>query len=152
MIKKMVKDVMVDYKTRKIVVSEDFYERATDPFSNEAIQFETLRNRFVGFSLEIAKKKKSTASNKNLKYKNMEKYISVFENRDELMEMFNLAKSLSLVQPNPYNFVKGWFKEQFPNYKEMPKVSKDGKLYAFPIVPKAEETEKAEELKRAYNF
>ena len=146
------KNFKVDFVKKTIVITAEYEKQMNEnPYSIEAKEFRSLLKELKGFEV-IRPKRKTTSNNKNLTYKNMEKYISVFENRDELMEMFNLAKNLSLVQPNPYNFVKGWFKEQFPNYKEMPKVSKDGKLYAFPIVPKAEETEKAEELKRAYNF
>ena len=146
------KNFKVDLVKKTIVITAEYERQMNEnPYSVEAKEFRSLLKELKGFEV-IKPKRKTTSNNKNLTYKDMEKYISVFENRDELMEMFNLAKSLSLVQPNPYNFVKGWFKEQFPNYKEMPKVSKDGKLYAFPIVPKAEETEKAEELKVAYNF
>ena len=146
------KNFKVDFVKKTIVITAEYERQMNEnPYSVEAKEFRSLLKELKGFEV-IRPKRKATSNNKNLTYKNMEKYISVFENRDELMEMFTLAKSLSLVQPNPYNFVKGWFKEQFPNYKEMPKVSKDGKLYAFPIVPKAEETEKAEELKVAYNF
>ena len=146
------KNFKVDFVKKTIVITTEYERQMNEnPYSVEAKEFRSLLKELKGFEV-IRPKRKATSNNKNLTYKNMEKYISVFENRDELMEMFNLAKSLSLVQPNPYNFVKGWFKEQFPNYKEMPKVSKDGKLYAFPIVPKAEEAESTEELKKAYNF
>lgn len=144
------KGLKIDFVKRTITITAE-YDRTLNenPFGNEAKEFRALLKELKGFEVIRATRKGTTASNKNLKYKNMEKYIKVFENSDELMEMFELAKKISVVQPNPYNFVRGWFKEQFPNYKEMPKFNKEGKLYVFPIVPKAEETE---ELKEVSNF
>ena len=60
---------------------------------------------------------------KGLTYANMERYIRVFKNADELLEQFENVKELAAAQSNPYMYVKQWFISQFPNYKELPDFS-----------------------------
>ena len=144
--------IKIDFVSGIIYINNSFNERANNPTSDEYRLLKEVRNDNPSFRVVYRETKKKTSPNKNLKYENMEKYIKVYENADELLEMFEKVKELSKSQPSPYNFVKGWFREQFPNYKKLPKFNKEGKLYAFPIPPKAEEAENTEELKTAYNF
>lgn len=69
----------------------------------------------------------SARPNHRLTYENMEKYIQVHENADELLEVFTTVKAASLALASPYKYVCDWFKAQFPNYKQAP-VFKDGGL------------------------
>ena len=46
--------------------------------------------------------------------------MSVFKNADELLAQFKVVKECSKQQPSPYKFVKDWFEDQFPKYKELP--------------------------------
>ena len=140
--------IKIDFVSGIIYINNSFNERANNPTSDEYRLLKEVRNDNPSFRVVYKETKKKTSPNKNLKYENMEKYIKVFENADELLEMFGKVKKLSKSQPNPYKFVKGWFKEQFPNYKKIPQFNKEGKLYAFPIVPKVEEAESNEELKK----
>ena len=63
---------------------------------------------------------KTANPNRNLTYANMEKYMSVFKNAAELREQFEIVKTMSKGQPSAYNYVKGWFVSQFPDYKALP--------------------------------
>ena len=65
-------------------------------------------------------------------YANMEKYIKVYENADELLEIFYDVREMSKNQKSPYKFVYDWFISQFPKYNEIPKAI-DTK---FRIIPK----------------
>lgn len=60
--------------------------------------------------------------NKRLTYKNMEIYISTFDNADELLQRFKLVQKKSKVLKSPYAYVSDWFKAQFPDYKKIPEV------------------------------
>lgn len=133
--------IKIDFVSGIIYISNSFNERANNPTSDEYRLLKEVRNDNPSFKVVYRETKKKTSPNKNLKYDNMEKYIKVYENADELLEMFEKVKELSKSQPSPYNFVKDWFKEQFPNYKKLPKFSKEGKLYAFPILPTEENKE-----------
>jgi hypothetical protein len=62
----------------------------------------------------------------------MEKYIKVYENADELMEVFKTVKTASVALASPYKYVCDWFKAQFPDYKKSV-VLKDGELTIAPI-------------------
>lgn len=144
--------IKIDFVSGIIYINKSFNERANNPMSEEYKLLKEVRNDNPSFKVVYREGKERTSPYKNLKYANMDKYIKVYENSDELLEMFEKVKELSKSQPNPYNFVKGWFKEQFPNYKKIPQFNKDGKLYAFPIPPKAEEAENTKELKEVSNF
>ena len=60
------------------------------------------------------KKARPTA---NLTYENMEKYISVQENADELLAIFQKVKTESKTAKSRYKFVRDWFETQFPNFR-----------------------------------
>lgn len=143
--------IKIDFVSGIIYISKSFNERANNPMSEEYKLLKEVRNDNPSFKVVYREGKERTSPYKNLKYANMEKYIKVYENSDELLEMFKKVKILSKSHPSPYNYVVDWFMEQFPNYKKLPKFV-DGKLYAFPIVPKAEEAESTEELKEVSNF
>ena len=60
--------------------------------------------------------------NKRFSYKNMETYISTFDNADELLERFMLVRTKSKIVKCPYAYVSDWFKAQFPDYEEIPDI------------------------------
>lgn len=55
---------------------------------------------------------------KRLTYENMKRYISAYDNSDELMERFDIVRRLSMPMKSPYKYVRDWFVAQFPNYQE----------------------------------
>ena len=86
---------------------------------------------------------KTANPNRNLTYANMEKYMSVFKNAAELLEQFKIVKTMSKGQPNAYNYVKGWFVKQFPDYKALPDFT-CGKLNVTVLTAEQWEKEKEE--------
>ena len=73
----------------------------------------------------------SAKANARLTYENMETHIKVYENADELMDVFESVKALSKTCASPYKYVRDWFEAQFPNYKKTP-LFKDGGLTVAP--------------------
>lgn len=73
---------------------------------------------------------KSCNANKRLTYANMEEYISVQDNADELMAYFVIAQKESKKAHSPYAYVRNWFVTQFPNYQEC-KVFERNKVIPF---------------------
>ena len=69
------------------------------------------------------KKNTSKRPTRKLTWANMEKYMSVFQNADELLAQSEVVKTCSLEQPSPCKFVRDWFETQFPKYKEQPDFS-----------------------------
>ena len=89
----------------------------------------SIREDFPGMAEVVisGREQPSAKTNHRLTYENMEKYIRVHENADELLEVFTTVKAASLALASPYKYVCDWFKAQFPNYKQAP-VFKDGGL------------------------
>ena len=72
-------------------------------------------------------------------YAKMERYIRLYENADELLQMFDFVRELAQIQGNPFAFVYRWFVQQFPNYKEVPSII-NGRPYVMMLaIPEMEE-------------
>ena len=111
-------------------------------FSAAAGQYGTLENKlmkkirrdFPGMA-EVTisgRQKKTAAPNSRLTYENMEKHIMVYENAEELLNVFDTVKAASAAVASPYKYVCDWFKAQFPNYNK-PVVFQNGKLTVAPV-------------------
>ena len=61
----------------------------------------------------------------------MEKHIRVYENAEELLDVFDTVKAASVALASPYKYVCDWFKAQFPDYKNAVAFN-DGKLTVIP--------------------
>ena len=112
----------IDFVNNTLTMSKSFEDALNNPASEEYKLWKQLRADFP--SMTIIRKTRRTSKkarpNKNLTYKHMEQYMSVFENADELLAQFEVVKTCSLGQSNHYKFVLDWFKNQFPKYKELP--------------------------------
>ena len=56
------------------------------------------------------KKNPDKESYKNLTYNNMVAYIETFDNKNELLADFEMAKKRAVIAKNPYRSVLNWFK------------------------------------------
>ena len=119
----------LDLAANTITLTKAFEEAAANMESAEYRMLLQLRTDFP--TMQIIRKTrrapKTSNPNRNLTYANMEKYMSVFKNATELKEQFEIVKTMSKGQPNAYNYVKGWFVKQFPDYKALPDFT-SGKL------------------------
>ena len=136
----------IDFTKMTLTMTAEFADRAYDPSTEEYEILTRLQKDFP--RLRVVRKThrspKTANPAKGLTYERMEKYIRLFDNADELMDLFQKVKSAD----RGYQFVKAWFVKQFPHYKEVPEF-KNGKLYVVPVeAPKADEAE-VPELKRA---
>ena len=112
----------IDFVNNTLTMSKSFEEALNNPASEEYKLFLQLRADFPGLTIirKTRRASKKASPNKNLTYKHMEQYMSVFKNADELLAQFDAVKRCSLGQSNPYMYVLDWFKKQFPKYKELP--------------------------------
>lgn len=112
----------LDFVNNTLTMSKAFEEALNSPNSEEYKLFLQLRADFPGLTIirKTRRAPKKARPNKNLTYKHMEQYMSVFQNADELLAQFKVVKECSKQQPSPYKFVLDWFKKQFPKYKELP--------------------------------
>ena len=112
----------IDFVNNTLTMSKAFEEALNNPASEEYKLLKQLRADFPSLTIirKTRRASKKARPTKNLTYKHMEQYMSVFQNADELLAQFNAVKRCSLAQNNPYKFVLDWFKNQFPKYKELP--------------------------------
>jgi len=62
------------------------------------------------------KKNPNKKTNKNLTFKNIELYISIQDNSEELFKEYENVRAISKLQKSPYNFIVDWFKKKFEGY------------------------------------
>ncbi|MCH5212278.1 MAG: hypothetical protein J1G06_04625 [Oscillospiraceae bacterium] len=137
----------IDFEKNTITVNYKFAAAMKEYGSPEYIVYRQIMHDFPQLELVIksGRQQKTPRYNKNVKYENMEKYISTFDNSEELMERFNIVKSKSVIFASPYKYVCDWFKAQFPDYKEIPNFDNKGIILKIEPAPKAEDYKQKEE-------
>lgn len=130
--KNNIKGYEIDFTTNTLYMNYKFANAAKDVFSKEYEIYQKICNDFQNIKVIVraGRKTKACNANKRLTYANMESYIKVQDNADELMAAFVIAKEESKNKPSPYAFVRDWFVKQFPNYKEC-KILKDDNIISF---------------------
>ena len=119
----------IDFAANTITLTKAFEEAAANMESAEYKMLLKLREDIPNIQIirKTRRAPKTANPNRNLTYANMERYMGVFKNAAELREQFEIVKTMSKGQPSAYNYVKGWFVSQFPNYKALPDFT-SGKL------------------------
>lgn len=115
----------VDFVNNTFTMTKAFEEALNNPASEEYKLLQQIRADFPGLTIirKTRRAPKKARPTKNLTYKHMEQYMSVFKNADELLAQFKVVQECSKQHPSPYKYVLDWFKKQFKNYKEQPDFS-----------------------------
>lgn len=135
---KMIKPGREGYKilfdTNTVIMNYKFAAAAAKYGTKENRIIRNIRHDFPGMTeIVVAGRVQTTAkANHRLTYENMEKHIRVYDNADELLEVFKTVKAASATVASPYKYVADWFKKQFPDYKTAPML-KDGSLSVVPV-------------------
>lgn len=138
----------IDFVNNTLTMSKAFEEALNNPASQEYKLLKQLCADFPGLTIirKTRRAPKKAHPTKNLTYKHMEQYMSVFENAADLLAQFEAVKECSKQQPSPYKFVLDWFKVQFPNYKEQPDFSNNAsKVIDLETIKKKQEEKKQQE-------
>lgn len=111
-------------------------------FAAAAAKYGTKQNRIIRnirhdfpnmHEVVVSGREQSSAkTNHRLTYANMEQYIRVHENADELLCVFETVKAASAALASPYKYVCDWFKAQFPDYNKAV-VFQDGAITTAPV-------------------
>ena len=128
----MKKGYEIDFTTNTLYMNYKF-AKATKEYGTEEYKIlQNIRKDLPNIKMVKRAGRKQTTCNasKRLTYANMEKYISVQDNADELMASFEIAKIESKCASSPYAFVREWFVKQFPNYQECKTFERE-KIIAF---------------------
>ena len=113
-----VKGYKINFATQTLTMNYKFAEESMKFGTKEYNLLKKVKADFPNLKIVTKAGRKITTprKTKRLSYNNMEKYIRTFENSEELLAMFNLAKDRSATAKSPYKFVCDWFLMQFPNY------------------------------------
>lgn len=138
----------VDFVNNTLTMTKAFEDAASNPTSQEYKLLQQIRADFPGLTIirKTRRAPKKARPTKNLTYKHMEQYMSVFQNADKLLAQFEVVKECSKQQPSPYKFVRDWFEAQFPKYREQPDFSPNAsKVVALIAFQKKQEEKKEQE-------
>ena len=122
------------FDTNTVIMNYKFAAAAAEYGTPEYNLMKSIRADFPGMAEVVVSGRVQTTAKANhrLTYENMEKHIRVYENAEELLEVFKTVKAASAAVASPYKYVADWFKAQFPNYKNAV-VFNDGKLTVAPV-------------------
>lgn len=138
----------VDFVNNTLTMTKAFEDAASNPTSQEYKLLQQIRADFPGLTIirKTRRAPKKARPTKNLTYKHMEQYMSVFQNADKLLAQFEVVKECSKQQPSPYKFVRDWFEAQFPKYREQPDFSPNAsKVVALVAFQKKQEEKQEQE-------
>ena len=119
-----------------VIMNHKFAAAAAKYGTKENLLIKRIREDFPGMKEVVVSGRECDKAKPNhrLTYKNMETYIGVYENAQELLEVFKCVKAMSKAAASPYKYVSDWFKMQFPDYKAVP-TYEGGKLAVAVIKP-----------------
>ncbi len=104
-----------DVMSNTLTISESFAKKASKVGTAEYEIILKLRKDYP--ALKVQKEEKGNAS-KQITFKTMEDFIGAHRNATELKEQFNGVRKLAKFHSMPYLFVKNWFEETFPYFKD----------------------------------
>lgn len=104
-----------DVMSNTLTISESFAKKASKVGTAEYEIMLKLRKDYP--SLKIQKEEKGNAP-KQITFKTMESFINAHRNATELKVQFDGIRKLAKFHSMPYLFVKNWFEETFPYFKD----------------------------------
>ena len=119
-----IKGYKINFTNNTITVNYTF-KKASEEYGTP--EYRLLKDILADFPtmtiiVKSGREKKSPSKFKNLTYKKMREYISVLDNAEEMNAVMDTIEIQSKGQSSPYKFVRDWFMEQFPNYRNIPKL------------------------------
>lgn len=112
-----------DALNNTLTISASFAKKASKVGSLEYNIVVKLRRDFPNLTIQQEAKKDGK---KSITFAQMEAFIDLHRNAEELKKLFNNVRKLSRVQPMPYKYVKEWFENRFPYYSDQPTFDADG--------------------------
>ena len=113
-----------DALNNALTISASFAKKASKVGSLEYNIILKLRKDFPDLTIQQEAKKEGK---KGINYTQMEDFIAMHRNKDELKAEMDRVRKLSRIQPMPYKYVKTWFENRFPYYTDdQPTFDADG--------------------------
>ena len=113
-----------DALNNTLTISAFFAKKASKVVSLEYNIILKLRKDFPTLTIQQEAKKEGK---KSITCVQMEAFIAMHRNKDELKAEMDKVRKLSRIQPMPYKYVKTWFENRFPYYTDdQPTFDADG--------------------------
>lgn len=137
---KNVKLYAVDVLSNTVTVTKKFLDNASDIQSEEF----NLYKEFKALGFTIIQKTRSAKKENNsplrplnkpseekkplIPFEKMAQYISLLDDADEMMDEFDVVRSIAKSEEHPRKYVNEWFREQFPNYGKIAKLDENNRI------------------------
>lgn len=132
-----IKGYKIDFSNNCVYMNYKFATASARYGSEEYKIIQDIKKDFpqMRFVTRSGRKQKTCNANKRLTYWNMERYIRVQKNADELLVAFEIAKEESKCEDSPYAYVRSWFVQQFPDYKQCKLWKENENVMSIPNTP-----------------
>ena len=104
-----------DALNNTLTISASFAKKASKVGTVEYNIILQLRRDFPNLTIQQEAKREGK---KSITFAQMEAFIDLHRNKNELTKLFNNVRKLSRIQPMPYKYVKTWFENTFPYYSD----------------------------------
>ncbi len=109
-------------------VTATFLKKASVLGSKEYEIIQAFRKNTPNVNIQKVDSKRK-ASNPTISYKQMEKYIEIFDDENKTIKgQFEKIRQMSQIQPSPYKYVKKWFEGRFPDYQKQVTFDDNGNM------------------------
>lgn len=126
MAKKINRDYSIDYVHGIIRIARDFERRAGQIGSTEYNQLMKLRRDHPKMEIERKTVNRKRPGQVRISYVAMETYIGCLQNSEKWFQDYQTVRKMSAVQKSPYNFVRKWFQDMFPDFRKSPVFDQEG--------------------------
>ena len=120
----------IDWSNNTITVTKKFMNAASQ-MNTEAYDL-MMELRALNMKMFVKEAPHRKACPTRLTYKRMLAHIECMDDAKQYMDEFNTIRKDSLSTENPYQFVREWFMERFPNHGELPEVNTDYQIVNTP--------------------
>ena len=114
------KNIKIDYISNTIIVTKGFYESAQNYGTEEQVTMRELQKEFPEMKISIRTSKERKSDCKGLTYDYMRKFIRKMDSVNIITfeDVIDHYKGL-YKGAEAYKYVKAWFIENYPEYKEV---------------------------------
>lgn len=111
----------IDWEAQTITVTKKFMNEASR-MNTEAYNL-MMELRTLGMKMFVKETPHRKSCPTRLTYKRMLAHIKCLDDAEQYINEFNIIREDSLSTENPYQFVRKWFMESFPNHGKLPETN-----------------------------
>lgn len=118
----------INWQTGTITMTKRFAAEANQ-FGSEAYN-SLIEARNKGFNIVVRDSKPRAACPTRITFKKMETILSCMDYADERLAQLHAVMEAGKGQANQYEYVRKWFLENYPNFREIPKLNISNSIVA----------------------